>query len=85
MIFPAGIADGVGFDVLPHINNVSVRNSLYGLRTIDTRSQLLSAEELISGDSYTFFKDAYLQRREYLINDGEVEDDFGADDEDEYE
>ena len=83
--FPAGITDSLAFDVLPEIDTVSLRNSLYGLRLIDTRSQLLSAEELISGDSYTFFKDAYLQRREYLVTDGQVEDDFGDDDGDEYE
>ena len=81
---PSGAVDSLAFDPLRHIDNVSVRNSLYGLRTIDTRSELLDSEELITGDRYTFIKGAYLQRREYLIGDGEVEDDFGADD-DEYE
>ena len=78
---PAGVVDSIAFDPLQHVDNVSLRNSLYGLRLIDTRVQLLSAEELVSGDSYTFFKDAYLQRREYLANDGDVEDDFGDEDE----
>ncbi|UTW46138.1 VacJ family lipoprotein [bacterium SCSIO 12696] len=82
--FPAGVADGLAFDVVRHVDNVSLRNSLYGLRVVDTRSQLLSSEELISGDSYTFIKDAYLQRRDFLVKDGEVEDDFGDDYGDDY-
>ncbi|MEH6617854.1 MAG: MlaA family lipoprotein, partial [Porticoccus sp.] len=44
---------------------------------ISSRAELLKAEELISGDKYSFIRDAYLQRREYLLNDGNVEDDFG--------
>jgi len=35
---------------------------------------------LITGERYSFFKSFYLQRREYLVNDGQVEDEF--DDED---
>ena len=76
---PAGAVDSLAFDVVRYEDNVSLRNSIYGLRAIDTRSQLLDSEELLSGDRYTFIKDAYLQRREYLVNDGEVEDDFGDD------
>ena len=48
------------------------------LRTIDTRARLLDAEELVSGDRYTFIRDAYLQRREFLVNDG-VEEDYDDD------
>jgi phospholipid-binding lipoprotein MlaA len=44
---------------------------LLGLFVVDTRADLLSAEAFMSGDSYTFVRNAYLQRREYLINDGE--------------
>ena len=39
------------------------------------QSDLLSSERLISGDEYLFIRDAYLQRRSYLINDGHVEED----------
>ena len=46
------------------------------MEVISLREQLLSSEALISGDRYTFIRDAYLQRREYLINDGVVEDAF---------
>ncbi len=64
---------------ISYVDHVPTRNTLYGTSLVDTRAQLLSAEELISGDKYVFLRDAYLQRREFLINDGVVEDDFGAD------
>lgn len=56
------------------------RAALVVLNVIDIRADLLSAEELISGDRYLFIRDAYLQRREYLVNDGEVEEDPFLDD-----
>lgn len=56
-----------------------VRLGLNVLEIIDLRASLLKAEEFISGDRYLFIRDAYLQRREYLINDGKIEDDFGGD------
>lgn len=77
--FPGTVTDSVLFSPIGDIENVSVRNSVYGLKTVDTRAGLLKSEELITGDRYTFIKGVYLQRREYLINDGEVEDDFGGD------
>lgn len=66
-----------------YIDNVSLRNSLYGLELIDSRARLLEAEELLSGDRYIFIRDAYLQQREVLVNDGKVDDsfsDFGDED-----
>lgn len=47
---------------------------------LDTRADLLDTERLIQGDRYTFLRDAYLQRRAYLLADGEVEDDFTSED-----
>ncbi len=58
------------------IDNVRVRNSLWGLELIDGRARLLKAEELMSGDRYIFVRDAYLQQRAYFVNDGVVEDSF---------
>ncbi|WP_328185583.1 MlaA family lipoprotein [Marinobacter sp. OP 3.4] len=57
---------------------------LLGLFVVDTRADLLAAEGFMSGDSYTFVRNAYLQRREYLINDGKVTSDpfTGGEDED---
>lgn len=58
------------------IDNVRLRNTLYGLELIDGRARLLKAEELMSGDRYIFVRDAYLQQREFFVNDGAVEDNF---------
>ena len=52
-----------------------------GLYFIDRRARLLDADSLIAGDRYLFLRDAWLQRREFLINDGEVIDDPFLDDE----
>lgn len=62
------------------VDHVPTRNTITGADLIDTRASLLDAEDLLSGDKYTFIRDAYLQRRDYLINDGVVEDSFGGDD-----
>ncbi|AKJ99694.1 hypothetical protein BK652_24230 [Pseudomonas brassicacearum] len=59
-----------------YIDNVSVRNSIFGLNIVDTRASLLSAEKLVSGDKYVFIRNAYLQNREFKVKDGQVEDDF---------
>lgn len=54
---------------------------LRALQIVDKRAGFLSAEGFIAGDSYTFVRNAYIQRREYLINDGKTENDpFAADD-----
>ena len=59
---------------------VSHRNVVYGLSFVDLRARLLGAEALISGDEYLFIREAFLQRRTYLINDGEIEEDSFLDD-----
>ncbi len=59
------------------IDDIPTRNTIYGVDVVSTRADLLKAEELIKGDKYSFIRDVYLQRREYLLNDGDVEDDFG--------
>ena len=48
---------------------------LLGLNLLDKRADLLQVEDLaqeMSYDRYAFFRDAYLQRREYQIYDGQV-------------
>ena len=61
-----------------YVDHVPTRNSLYGTDALSTRAELLEAEELLGGDKYQLVKDAYMQRREYLVTDGAVEDDFGS-------
>jgi len=58
-------------------DDVSLRLSLFLLEEVDNRASLIPLDELISGDKYLFFREAYVQRRLYLLNDGQIEDEFG--------
>lgn len=79
---PSNFRDTTGLPVdwvanpINEIDDISVRNSVKALEYIDKRAGLLKAEGFISGDRYVFMREAYLQRRKYLINDGQVQDDF---------
>ena len=46
------------------------------LDMVDTRASYFAAESMIRGDEYAFVRNAYMQRREYLVLDGQVVDDF---------
>lgn len=62
---------------LRYIDNVPVRNSLFFTQLISLRARLLSAGTLSAGgDQYLFLRDAYLQRQEFLINDGVMPNSF---------
>lgn len=81
----AGFAESYTDPVLEGIDHVPTRNQTMALRVIDIRAQLLGTDELMTGDRYIFMRDAYLQRRQFLVNDGVVEDSFGDDDFDEWD
>ena len=49
------------------------------LDAVETRERLLVAEKLIVGEKYEFVKSVYLQTRNDLVFDGEVEDEFLTD------
>lgn len=69
----AGLGVETVLDVNFWIENVSVRNIIFGVRTVNARHELLKADDLISGaalDKYTFVRDGYLQRRRNLVYDG---------------
>ena len=57
-----------------------VKVTLVGIDALETRERLLDAETLIIGDKYIFVKDAYVQSREYEINNGSTKDDEFLDD-----
>jgi phospholipid-binding lipoprotein MlaA len=89
---PSTIADGIGVGItaffffpVSEIPDATLRNSVYGVYFTNLRAELLDADSLISGDRYEFMRDVYLQRREYLIADGEVEDPFLDDDWDDWD
>ena len=73
---PSRVVDNYA-NPINEIDHVPTRNSVYGVRTVSDRATLLEAEKLIRGDKYTFMRDVFLQRREYLVRDGELEDSFG--------
>lgn len=52
------------------------RTAVIALDLVNVRSQVLGSEGLIRGDRYIFLRDSWLQRREFLTNDGQVEDPF---------
>ncbi|TLX56507.1 VacJ family lipoprotein [Stutzerimonas nosocomialis] len=60
----------------PYIDHVPTRNVTLAVNTVDTRAGLLQTERMIQGDRYIFVRNAYLQNREFRVNDGVVEDDF---------
>ena len=60
-----------------YLDEVSDRNSMRALGLLSTRAELLELDDVITGDSYLFVRDVYLQRRQYLVSDGAIEDDFG--------
>ncbi|MBL0943162.1 MAG: VacJ family lipoprotein [Hydrogenophaga sp.] len=65
------VADAAG-DPVAYVDHVPTRNSLYALRIVDTRAQLLRASNLLDDaalDKYSFTRDFYLSRRQTQIND----------------
>lgn len=79
---PSDVRDGVGRvgDIWlspPHyIDNNYISYGLWGLGVLDARYRLLPQDKLLDEayDPYTFLKNAYLQRREYLVTDGKLSD-----------
>jgi phospholipid-binding lipoprotein MlaA len=69
-----------------YIKNNYIKYGLYVPDVIDRRARLLSLDDTLQNayDPYAFIRDAYLQRRAYLVSDGKVTDDSlvdpGADD-----
>jgi phospholipid-binding lipoprotein MlaA len=57
-----------------YIKNNGVAWGLYGVFLLDTRASVLSLDETLSKvyDPYAFIRDAYLQRRAYLISGGKT-------------
>ena len=82
LLGPSTVRDGLGRFPDTYANPITGHESkrdrwiAAGVYTIDTRARLLDAEELIVGDRYTFIRDTYLQRREFLITGELPEDDF---------
>lgn len=66
-----------GYMGVDAIDNVRLRNSLWGLRVVDTRASLLDATDTVDRvalDPYSFVRDAYLQRRAAMVLGHKVDD-----------
>jgi phospholipid-binding lipoprotein MlaA len=63
-------------DPTSSLDDVPTRNSLVGMDLLTVRADLLALDEVMSGDKYLFMRDVYIQRREYLVADGLIEDDL---------
>lgn len=79
---PSTLRDSFGMlvdlraDLISNASNVPARNSLTGLRLVDTRSNFLSAGNVLDEaalDKYTFSREIFLQRRRSLIERGKPE------------
>ena len=56
--------------VTSYVDPTWFRTTLFGVQLINTRANLLGAGDVLSGaalDKYSFVRNAYLQRRQYLI------------------
>jgi len=76
---PTTVRDGTGsliriwYGPVGYLPYVPLRNIIYGIGAVDLRANALGATSLIdeaSLDAYTFVRRAYLQRRQYLVYDG---------------
>ena len=64
------------FNPIQYLDSEGVRFTLFVTEHIDWRSSVLALDELVTGDRYLFYREAYLQNRDYLVNDGQVDDGF---------
>jgi phospholipid-binding lipoprotein MlaA len=77
---PSTVRDGFGnvadrfTEPLTYVERDRIRFSLQAVGLVDTRARLLDLEETLNQayDRYAFLRNAYLQRREYEVTDGEV-------------
>lgn len=81
LIGPRTLRDGGGwlvdFQADPLLNgtqqDMAVRNSVVALKAVHTRAGLLPTDAILedaTDDPYSYIREAYLQRRQYLIYDG---------------
>lgn len=79
VIGPRNVRDTFGFvvdvsaDPVAHLDDVSARNTLMGVRFIDLRASLLPADKVVEEaafDKYNYIRDAYFQNRRSVIHDG---------------
>ena len=76
---PLNIREGVGTAIYSSLDpvwarHIPTRNVAFSLRAVNRRAELLTASSAIEDaalDKYAFVRDAYVQRRQSLIDDGD--------------
>lgn len=83
LLGPSSVRDTVALpvdykgDLVTRVEDVPARNSLAGLRIVDTRAKYLGLDKVMEQaalDKYSFTRDAYLQRRRSAVYDGNPPD-----------
>ena len=79
LLGPTSVRDGAGWITrlyvgpTGYINDIPLRNTIYAVGAVDLRAQYTEATRLVDTaalDRYVFIRNAYLQRRRYLLYDG---------------
>ena len=79
LLGPSTLRDGASLPVdtkgnlVRHIEEVPTRNTLTVVNLVDKRAHLLKTTDQLDTmaiDKYSFMRDAYIQRRQYQINEG---------------
>jgi len=84
LLGPSSLRDAIGLfavdsqiDPVGNLNHTRTRNQLTGLRIVDQRAALMYASSIIENaalDPYVFVRDAYFQRRNSQVYDGDPPD-----------
>jgi phospholipid-binding lipoprotein MlaA len=81
LLGPSNIRDGIGLGVdaltwpITYLGSTGIRVGLAGVRTVDARADLLEATDILEEaalDPYVYVREAFLQRRRFLVYDGKV-------------
>ncbi|GAB2876714.1 VacJ family lipoprotein [Paraburkholderia jirisanensis] len=76
---PSTVRDTAGYignyfaNPISYIDSDAISWSLWGVQLVNTRANLLNASDVLEGaalDKYSFVRNAYLQRRQYLLTGG---------------
>lgn len=85
LLGPSDMRDTVGLvgdyytNPVTYVKGPAARNPFVITNIIDTRARILSAEKIVDEaafDEYTFVREAYLQRRQNLVHDGNPPEEF---------
>ena len=79
LLGPSSVRDAIGrvldatLNPLAYVEEASARDKLIALMVIDLRAQFLGVDDALNEalDPYVFLRESYVQRRTYVIYDGD--------------